>query len=269
MSEDVEPKILERIRKLLAVADRTPNAEEAATFVAQASRLMQEHNVTEEAARRSIDIKLCHETIFEAKLITPIVEAIGACIGEVCFVAVSIGTRFDREEFELAWNAYESLSFDEKSKRGWRHPKRVGVYKTFNVTGRVENVAMARYVFACLKRQFQKSVQAAKPASLSSYAMGLGIGFLRRVREDRAVFGSRSETTGLVTLPKMLIEEAEEHLKSVCGLLDPEPRKPIEYSKDTLAGVRDGKSIELNKPLPGETQHRLLTSKPRLLVDAK
>lgn len=49
---------------------------------------------------------------------------------------------------------------------------------------------------------------------------------------------------------------------------DAKPAKPIEYTKDTLAGVRDGDLIELNKPLPGETQPRLLTSKPRLLVDA-
>jgi hypothetical protein len=53
LSEDVEPKIIARIRKLLAVADRTPHAEEAATFVAQARRLMEEYNVSEEAARRS------------------------------------------------------------------------------------------------------------------------------------------------------------------------------------------------------------------------
>lgn len=156
MREDVEPKILERIRKMLAFADRTPNLEEAATFVAQASRLMDQHNVSEEAARRSIDITLCHETIFEARRITPVVKAVGSCLGEICFVAVTRGTRFDREEFDRAWNEYDALSANEKAKIGWRHPaKGVGVYTTLSVTGRPENVAMARYVLVCLKRQFE------------------------------------------------------------------------------------------------------------------
>lgn len=215
-------KMLERVRKLLALGRRSPNAAEAESALAAAQRLMEEYNLTEAEADRPAG-DWTEAVLQRARRLGIERDILAMILQEFFFVRILIG-------YELV---------DDR------------LLTTFVVFGRPENVAVAEYAYTFLRREFLGRIRRTKPKSPKSYVFGLGAAVVAKLREERRSFGSRSDSTAIVLSSRALDEALEARhpdmpaVKMKAGKSEP---------CDQMRGRMDGRDINLQKPLPSPAE---------------
>jgi hypothetical protein len=150
----VEPKVIERIRKLLALAGNNPNENEAALAAARAQELMLQHDLTMESVSTKVDQRTAGIGKSDSMVLRQKGKpggwkvALFACIGQTsgCWVYTSEGGKW-----------YDATGY---------------------LIGRAQDVEMAHYLYEYLVRELerlQKAYGDRQWAELREYAQFHGI----------------------------------------------------------------------------------------------
>jgi hypothetical protein len=246
---DAASPIVARIRKLIALAERTPNAAEAETCFAKAQKLLLEHGLSQDDLRHADGPEVIQQNAWTGKRIGKELWSAAICCQELCFVVATKGRTFDRQEFDRAWDLFW-LQKKSQLASAVTPPKFAGRGRRVMFCGRAENVAVAIYSLQVIARQLRQKVRNAKPTCIESFLRGAEAGFLERLRESRRPLGSRSESTAISTLPARLIKEAADWLSRNANVV---PAKVVSASEasSAMTGFRAGREIEVDSPLPG------------------
>ncbi|MCY2968242.1 MAG: DUF2786 domain-containing protein [Planctomycetota bacterium] len=249
-------EIVEKIRKLLALAKDNPNEGERETALAIAHRLMLEYGVDARAVEtastsRCGDGYVERETDVKSKTITMFHRAAAAITGRYFFVQIVFMRRMTAEGVEVAVRLF----------------------------GRPEHVAIGIYVFEFVFREFRERCRAfardpesktrdrirhdpwtGKPIApgrpdVRAFLMGLEMGLCEKLRaaEVRATAPRPgSSPNGLVLLRNGLTIAAANYYPKLRDLPPPKA-KPVEALQfgDLLSGLNQGRSIEILKPIRG------------------
>lgn len=215
-----ENTVLDRIRKLLTLAERSDSSHERQTALAAAHRLMERYNITlAEAGAHEVErFETYDEQVWSGRRVRWHQQAVCAVLNK-CFLV----------------QAYVSTG-DEQS---------------VHLFGERHNVEIARYVFVFLCREFRKRWRAhcrrvGHARGEAGYFEGMAHEVVRRLSDSR-----REVSAG-------------GHLIRTADRLEREWRRshPDAESRDLVArddtqfldGVRDGRDIEVRKPLRGQQQ---------------
>ena len=249
-------EIVEKIRKLLALAKDNPNEGERETALSIAHRLMLEYGVDSRAVEtastsRCGDGYVEREADVKSKTITMFHRTAGFITARYFFVQLVFLRRISAGGVEVAVRLF----------------------------GRPEHVAIGIYVFGFLFREFRercrkfsqdpeskkrdrtrldpwtgKTIAPGRP-DMRAFLMGLEMGLSEKLRaaEVRATAPRPGATSnGLITLREGLsIAVAKQYPK--LRDLPPPKTKPVEalQFRDLLDGLNQGRSIEILKPIRG------------------
>lgn len=163
----VEPKVIERIRKLLALAGNNPNEHEAAAAAARAQELMLQHDLTMETVSTKVDRRTAGIDKGDRMVLREKGKpggwkvALFACIGQTsgCWVFTTEGGKW-----------YDATGY---------------------LVGRAQDVEMAHYLYDFLVRELerlQKAYGDTKWAELREYARFHGI-TTHQAEQDASAMG--------------------------------------------------------------------------------
>lgn len=219
----VSERVLDRLAKLLAVADDGSNEHESTLAAERAAKLMAEHQISAADIRARGSVK-------------PTVEK-----GRID----ADGDDFSRVE---AWHkALGAVVADAMGGRMWLYGK--GRNQQFMMVGPPDSVSSARYVYQHLERQVNKLSRAAMRAMQQTqnawrraYALGMVTRINERMREGRRSAMSAASTTAMVHVDaqRVVVDEAYDALdlrKSKFGKL----RRPDASD----FGYHDGDDVDL------------------------
>lgn len=212
-------KVLDRIRKLLAVAERSDFEAERNAALAQAQRLIERHNIDRAAIEEPAGEYLA-ESIYHFRREPPWLPPILALLQRHFFVAVT-------------------YTFD------WQ----TGGSKV-ELFGLPCNVPMARYVYSFLRQEFQdrwrkRCRETGCRRGVNDYYRGLATAVSKKIRDrERALQESNALTRIGRDLQRALAEKHGE-------LPLRESRHKSGDVNQLLAGLVDGQTIEIRRPLAG------------------
>jgi len=248
-------KLIDKIRKLLAIAADTPYEAEAATALGMAQRLMLEHGLSQEQIDcADTDRKWTRERVWAGKRRSSADDHALIIVQEFFFVRPLLGVV--------------------------KRSGRVSRPQFIDFIGTPEHVAIARYVYAFLCRVFQDlwklrvKVRHRQRAwdwmpheDSADYYLGLRLGFCGKLRTQRKEMEGRSGTgvnelirvgSALTRLETALDEELNRQSSGRSFRITTNRREP---ELDTLlAGMGDGAKINMRTPLSAAASHsQLLT----------
>lgn len=223
----VEPRVLTRIRALLALAD-SPNEYEARAAARKAYTLMHRHNV------ERVDVDIAHYTARRIGRIKSRFmlheKALAGLLGQHFFVRPVYIPVVDMRTAKPS--------------------------KTLEVSGRPDNVAMAEHVYAWLLRTGERLFEDYKTAQglrgnaeRRRFLLGLVRGFSQQLDQQRQTV----EETGLVWV-------GDPGLDAFVGKRHPRlrPSRASTFRRTDAydQGVSDGRRLDLKRPMSQQASHR-------------
>lgn len=246
-------KLVEKVRKLLALAADTPNQAESETALAIARRIMLEHGIEEASVAAAKPREWTRDTVWEGERRGLESDQVLSLLSEYFFVRVIVRRYF----------------IDKKKST---RPKMVELF------GRPEHVAIAKYVYVFLTRAFrrlwelrvqrlrdrgwkwleksQKREQSKiRSGDARDYYLGLRRGFANRLELERR--NDSSSAPGLIRADQLIVRLEAELDAAVNALAtNGTYRVPesLRVSADAFRdGLRDGGQIEMRTPLSAQT----------------
>ena len=218
------PPIIEKIRKLLAIAERSNSEHERDTAMQQVYRLLAKHNLELDQVRDRIATAEFEEQLVHlgGKRLSPELQVTGILVRDFFFVRVVF------------------------------HHNSCGMLR-LKLFGLPHHVAIARYVFHFLRRTFVdkwrlRVKRQGHRQGHSEYIAGLGAAVQEMLRRERQL----CESQGLVYRGPDLDAALSRHYG---GDLAAGDERALKASAD---GYRDGQDIRIRKPLRDHTQRQPL-----------
>lgn len=220
-----DESILAKIRKLLAIADRSPSQHEAETALAKAQSLMEQHNIELERVREPQACReFVEEDIFRGSRRPTEGIYLGSLLRRFFFVQVMVS----------------------------RPP---GGQSWVFLFGTPENVAMGRYVWAFLIRTYRelwrrhKRKYGRRERDRTEFYSGLSAGLAAKLsRERESAHRSAEESNALVRVGHELSRAFEEKHP---GMRTARSAASSGNAGAWLSGHTAGQQIEIHRPLSG------------------
>jgi hypothetical protein len=235
MSQDNKQEIVEKVKKLLALA-QSSNEHEAKLAAERATELLTKHNLTmDDVSRKGITIE--HETRRLGRRATPESKFILSLLEEFFFV------------HPVKTNILDTATFQFE--------------KYFILLGRDHNVQIAAYVFDFLDRTFKnlfRDYKKANPkAKRQSFYLGLHAGLHEHLTEVRKRVHA---STGIALVP--VDAELERALEKM-GVKRSKTRIKVDDDTALVAGIEQGRKIRIHGSVEGggATNTKSVGAEPR------
>ena len=222
---------LDRIRKLLTLAERSDSEHERETALSAAHRLMQRYNITlEEARDHEVNrFEAFSEEVWSGRRVGEDKRAVCTVLNDCFHVCAYVGC----------------------SGPSWCRQERVLLF------GESHNVEIARYVFVFLCREFRRRwrarcLQTGHFRGERSYYLGLAVRVIGRLRADTRDTRETSESRQLQRINDRL-EQAFRHQHGDCRNRTISATDPNQFAQ----GHYDGGDIQVRTPLRGQQQQAL------------
>jgi hypothetical protein len=235
----IAEQVIDKVRKLLAIAESTPFEAEAQTAMALAQKLLLEHELSmTDVSDSDPDRKFEEAIVFKGTRAPPVGKYVAAIVNEFFFCYPIVDRRSD------------------------------GLTRAV-LFGRREHVAVGVYVFGFLTRIFlalwppYKRHRRLPQRERQTFWMGMQLGLDRRLRREREQLqrdspaGFTAAANQLIKIDRDLVVAAREHFGNIG-----KARGAGEFEGDwqTLRdGAVRGETIDIRKPLPAPERRLAIT----------